>query len=328
MHNTNQRARSSFASLASQAASSALEATGRTLGRHVGTAALLGAALAAACGPAVEETNNDVYSEGYQLSAASKPRGRKCSTRDLTEAELTQDRIEMAHFAPLSTTKQTVNVYFHVINKGTGIANGDVPDSQINDQIDVLNKAYGDASSGIEFKLAGVDRTTNATWYTVTDSTTAERNMKTALRKGTQADLNLYTANLGGGLLGWATFPSDYKKSPKLDGVVVLYSSLPGGSEADFNLGYTAVHEVGHWLGLYHTFQGGCSKTNDSVTDTPAEKSPATGCPVNRNTCTGTSYPGNDPVSNFMDYSDDVCMTEFSPGQVTRIAQQTGLYRF
>lgn len=299
----------------------------RLSGRLHRSAALLGAALLAnACGQVIEESgNNDVYSEGIQISETTAARGRKCSTREVSAAEMAQAQEEMRSFAGLSTATRTVNVYFHVIRSGSGIASGDVPDSQLADQITVLNKAY--ASAGIQFKLAGTDRTTNSTWYTMTDGTSAETSMKTSLRKGTQADLNLYTANLGGGLLGWATFPSDYASAPKMDGVVVLFSSLPGGSSAPYDLGNTAVHEVGHWLGLYHTFQGGCSSSGDSVSDTPAEKSAAFGCPLNRNTCTGSKYPGNDPIHNFMDYTDDSCMSEFSTGQVSRIAQQTAKYR-
>jgi hypothetical protein len=292
--------------------------------------ALLGAALlASSCGEGLQEgdSNNDVYSEGVQLAASVSP-GRKCATRDLSEAELAQARAELAQYSAASVTPHTINVYFHVVRKGTGLANGDIPDSQIQAQIDVLNKAYAGAKSGLSFKLAGIDRTTNTGWYGVSPETSAETNMKSSLYKGGKGDLNIYTADLGGGLLGWATFPSEYASAPKMDGVVILYSSVPGGTAVPFDLGLSAVHEVGHWLGLYHTFQGGCTSNNDSVTDTPAEKTAAFGCPLNRNTCTGSKYTGNDPIHNYMDYTDDACMSEFSAGQVTRIGQQTTKYRF
>ncbi len=217
----------------------------------------------------------------------------------------------------------TINVYFHVINKGTGVANGDITTTMINNQMTVLNNAF--SQWGWSFNLVSVDRTTNASWYTMGFGSTAETQAKNALRKGTADDLNIYTANIGGGLLGWATFPSDYAGNAKKDGTVLLANSLPGGTAAPYNLGDTGTHEVGHWMGLYHTFQGGCGGSGDFASDTPAERSSASGCPTGRNTC---SSAGNDPITNFMDYTDDSCMFKFSTGQDTRMDSQFTTYRF
>lgn len=235
----------------------------------------------------------------------------------------------------------TVSVYVHVITSTSGA--GDVSSTAISNQIAVLNNAYagGDtpatgqsasaqmtANTPYRFVLVATDHTANNTYYTAGPNTTAEAQMKAALRVGTARDLNLYTNNMGGGLLGWATFPWDYAGNPKDDGVVVLYSSLPGGSAAPYNLGDTATHEIGHWLGLYHTFQGGCTNTNDSVSDTPGERSAFYGYPPPYpDSCSNNRFPGRDPIENFMDYTDDKAMFQFTSGQSSRADSLTQQYR-
>jgi hypothetical protein len=212
----------------------------------------------------------------------------------------------------------TIPVYFHIITDGT---NGKVSASQITQQITVLNNAY--ASSGFSFTLVGTDTTVNSRWYTnLRSGSKAEKDMKRALRSKDMGDLNIYTASLGGSLLGWATFPK--ATFDTYDGVVILDQSVPGGTAAPYNLGDTATHEVGHWMNLYHTFQGGCTGSGDAVSDTPAEASAAFGCPTGRDTC---SAPGTDPIKNFMDYTDDSCMNTFSAGQGTRMQNAYVAYR-
>ncbi|MGJ0483258.1 MAG: zinc metalloprotease [Methylomicrobium sp.] len=222
-----------------------------------------------------------------------------------------------------ATTGEAIPVYFHVITSLSG--EGNVTNEAIKKQISVLNAAY--ATTGFSFTLVKADRTANDSWYTMNSGTTAEMQAKAALHQGSANTLNLYSANIGGGALGWATFPSSYASNPPNDGVVVLFSSLPDGSAAPYNQGDTATHEVGHWLGLYHTFEGGCSKNGDHALDTPAERSPAYGCPAGRDTCKGKKYPGLDPVNNFMDYTDDICMDHFTSDQADRIAEAWTAYR-
>jgi hypothetical protein len=297
-------------------------------------ALLFGAPLLAACGneEGLDSAETDTLS-GELGRGNGNSKFNRCGTHDLSDAERTADETLVARVmgggrggggsTPPPVSGGVINVYFHVISQGSGEANGDLSAQTIQSQIDILNAAY--MSSGWSFNLVATDRTENATWFNTCDSSSAESAMKNTLRQGSADDLNVYSCNAGGGLLGWATFPSSYNSSPKMDGVVLLYASLPGGSAAPYNLGDTATHEVGHWMGLYHTFQGGCAKTGDSVSDTPSERSAAYGCPVNRDTCSGT---GLDPIRNFMDYTDDACMDSFSTGQVARMNQQFATYRY
>jgi len=249
---------------------------------------VIGATLFAACvaDPTEGEDEEGVVADdgSDDGSEATAPGGNTqasngfvhCATPEVGDVEQAaiESVLNSVSFANAPAGTITVNVAFHVINKGTGIANGDIPDSMIADQIAVLNEAYAGQTGGLgtatsfKFVLQSIDRTTNATWYTMTAGSAAETAAKTALRKGTATTLNSYAANIGQGLLGWATFPSSYASKPKDDGVVILTQSMPGGTASPYNYGDTGTHEVGHWLGLYHTFQGGCAKTGDYVDDT------------------------------------------------------------
>jgi hypothetical protein len=217
-----------------------------------------------------------------------------------------------------------IPVYFHVISAGPTAAEGNIKQSQIDSQIRVLNRAfaggYGGVRTPFSFVLAGVTRTQNAEWFSMGYQSQAERRAKSALRQGGADALNIYsTDGAGDVLLGWATFPSHYSAQPLIDGIVVHFGSLPGGFIDNFNKGQTATHEAGHWFGLYHTFQNGCSNQGDQVADTPPQRVPTSGCPEGKDTCPA---PGLDPIHNYMDYSHDTCYSEFTQGQSDRAVAQ------
>ena len=224
--------------------------------------------------------------------------------------------------------KTVIPVRFHIIHEGQ---RGYLPNRQIKAQMALLNRAYAPAS--LEFKVADVNLHENSARFRHQPGTDEEIEMKNALGKDTATSLNIYTAEPAGGLLGYATFPWWYRETPQLDGVVIHHASLPKAARPwveqpwPFNLGMTAVHEVGHWCGLYHTFQGGCEAPGDDVEDTAYKENAASGCPLNqRSNCPGETR--FDPVENYMDYSDDACMKHFTPVQYQRIKDMVGYYRY
>jgi hypothetical protein len=277
--------------------------------------------------------------------------GRRCSTRNADDLEIEEiDRQVASHRGngrasgsgkvegptPQAPGSITITVYFHVVYRADGT--GNVPEAWLDNQINAMNEhfagqdtpAYRGAAANMSFRFVKANvttRTQNDAWYAAGPGSSAQTAMKNALHTGGATDLNFYT-NSGGGYLGWATFPNEYAGAPSQDGVVCYWASLPGSNYAPYNEGDTGTHEVGHWLGLYHTFQGGCSPTNDGVSDTPAERGPTYGCPSrDLDTCKGKQNPGIDPYENFMDYTDDPCMYKFSSGQSSRADSMWATYR-
>lgn len=254
--------------------------------------------------------------------------GRSCGCPRPSYVRRQQIDAKMREFrsanAAFRSTKGTINIplqFIHITEGAVGAVNA----QQRRDQVEVLNNAYGQHGITFTYEENDVKVVDNADWFRMGHLSAAERAAKKSLQVGPETTLNFYTTN-GGGLLGWATFPWDLEGDPDMDGVVVLYSSLPNIGSPPYNLGQTATHEIGHWLGLYHTFQGGCNATGDHVGDTIAHSGPNYGKPAEgkrHNACEEEEAP----VKNYMNYVDDDWMDRFTDGQVTRTRDMVGAFR-
>lgn len=158
--------------------------------------------------------------------------------------------------------------------------------------------------------------------------------------------LNIWVCDLSvnnlDALLGYAYPPVDapnwspgsYVPSPDHDGIVLHYKIVgrnnpfaTGGALAASRDGRTAVHEVGHYLGLRHTWGdppngvNGCN-VDDGIDDTPLNATRANfDCNKTRNTCNTGAGDEPDMVENYMDYSSHTCQVMFT-------AKQAGVMRF
>ncbi|KKY13372.1 putative metalloprotease 1 [Diplodia seriata] len=232
-------------------------------------------------------------------AAAAKPR---CTTPDPPSELLASVAEKKVKDADIMRAKApiTIDAWFHVVAASDAVEDANITNAMVQDQLEVLNANF--APHDISFTLLGTTRTINSTWSDNTDILS----MKTELRKGDYATLNLYfTSALPGDSSGYCTFPGTVENGTVdffNDGCVLDAQTVPGGTKVPYNEGKTATHEVGHWLGLYHTFQGGCNG-GDGIDDTPAQATRSEGCPVGRDSCPDS--PGLDPIHNYMDYSDE-----------------------
>jgi hypothetical protein len=188
----------------------------------------------------------------------------------------------------------------------------------------VLNDAY--RSAGLHFNVAEISRYPGSEYFAGGCFPTTEQGirMKAELAVDPARFVNIYTCKLQLPFIaGYATLPNEFPEGDHQHGIIVDYATLPG-SAAPLDMGHTLVHELGHYFGLFHTFQGGCAEPGDEIADTPAEASAAFGCQIGRDTCT---QAGTDPISNFMDYSDDSCTDHFTALQADRMRASIATFR-
>ncbi|GAX16430.1 hypothetical protein FisN_19Lu007 [Fistulifera solaris] len=311
--------------------------------------------------------------ESSFITTVEHPFSLSCGTHrsSLDDEEDDADLISYIHSRErqLNLEQVTIPVCFHILTDDNGV--NDLSSEQLQNQLDVLNRAYSSASccdstmewcstqscsveTGFRFAWAQMEASRQNVIQGATVSHTSDaciiahkkrnwtrflgfwdprlRQMKRRLRKGDATTLNVYwTDFMILKIAGYSTFPSTYWRKPKLDGVVMRVGVCVGGSITEYSKGAMLAHEVGHWLGLYHTFEEGCSERSDRIDDTPRELEAFRGCgqidgfPLNRDSCPNDE--GKDPIHNYMDYAYDECKFEFTQGQVWRMQASYERYR-
>jgi len=266
------------------------------------------------------------------LSAVSEAKRPGCKTKQPSRKRLEEvsDRLSTTRMRTLDDeSKLKFPLAFHIIHKTDGT--GRLSEKDCRDQVDVLNRAYaGQSSSGgidsrMTFYFESLEYIPNNQWYG-DGCEKADTTFKKKHNKDLTKIINVYTCS-GSGYLGWSTIPSDYAEKNPAHAIVIASDSFPNQGNKEFGEGDTVVHEIGHFLGLLHTFSNGkCSEqSGDGVADTPLQKSATNGCPLKRDSC--PSSPGLDPIDNFMDYSSDSCMNKFTRGQIDRMRRTIKTYK-
>ncbi|TFK26750.1 hypothetical protein FA15DRAFT_667030 [Coprinopsis marcescibilis] len=262
-------------------------------------------------------------------------RSNDCGTRVFTPKEAAQQEEQFRTLAQskgvtsqvrlLRSQPFVVPLYYHVVYESETFAGGYLTDTQIHAAVSLLNEGF--STSGMEFRLDGIQRHHNPTWFRLSepnsDGWPHEWQMKTQTKIGGMDTLNVWTNGMNLAA-GYARYPWD-NLNGAVDGVVMKYDVIPGNGN-QIRSGKSLTHEVGHWAGLYHTFDGGCTGNGDFVADTAAQGTATdfNGCHP-RDTCPG--QPGEDPVENFMDYSSDQCRNHFTWGQIDRMWTTFSTYR-
>lgn len=289
---------------------------------------------------ALTDTNNDEI-----LPTISTIAHRSCATQEVLEAQLKADPTLATKMEAIEefTARVTKNPSaFKLLSTGVVqipvvvnvVYNKDVENislSQIQSQIDILNADYSGTNkdinkvpkyfTGVKAGDVNVRFILDTVIRVLTKKTSFSTNdgVKKSAGGGIAptsplTKLNMWTCNLGNGILGYAQFPGG---NPATDGVVILYNAFGLTNLVPYDKGRTATHEIGHWFNLRHIW-GDATCGNDFVDDTPLHTGANFGCPAEgtRSTCIGTPIM---MTMNYMDYSDDPCLYMFSAGQKTRM---------
>ncbi len=274
------------------------------------------------------------------LQDGSQVMARMCGTPAPTREYLNESRgllsavtQEKAGIETKAALSARIPLVFHVIQTASG--RGFVPDEAIDDQVRVLNQRF--SKLGVEFYVQGVNDVVKRGWFKKCLPFKKNNNLNRKYFKFTRrlaedptTTINVYTCQPHGNILGLAILPGWLPEDDTANAIVLHHQTLPGGLFVRHSQGGTGVHEMGHYLGLLHTFHPGteeeplgCDGDGDEVRDTPFEAEPAFEC-VPRDSC---PQRGSDPITNFMDYTDDVCREKFTRGQRRRMEDMTLLYR-
>ncbi|KAG6810254.1 hypothetical protein H0H92_012701 [Tricholoma furcatifolium] len=198
---------------------------------------------------------DDAFQDG-QCDLDSESSGFDCGAEEFTlEETIEMERIgneRIARLRKLEVSKSyDLNVYFHVISEDDTLDGGNITDSSIHRQLDILNEAFFELNVG--WTLVNITRTINADWFNnAAENTPQQTAMKKALRQGSAANLNVYSVRLNENTFGYATSPFQYQSNPSDDGVVIRSATVPG--EKTF-FEHTFAQALGYytadWIGVY-----------------------------------------------------------------------------
>ncbi|MEM7048598.1 MAG: zinc metalloprotease [Acidobacteriota bacterium] len=310
-------------------------------------------------GSVVVEGQRYATIEEFQMSEQFRTGGHRCATKTPAQVDISP-LLGAAGGADCSFTSTTIRpqyefdvkggtiyrvpVVFHIVRRDNGF--GDVSEALVLSQLDIINEDFRaltgtpgapGVDTGFEFYLPDTDPdgfpTTGIYFYNNDDwfsdpGPQVFNSMKSALAWDTTRYLNIYS-NDSAGALGYATFPQNEGGTIN-DGVVLLWSSVgrdaPNGGIYD--QGRTGTHEIGHWLGIFHNFSGSCGMpgqpytSGDLVGDTAPQEFPLFNCPAGSATCGST-----DDIDNYMNYTQDTCMSAFTAEQTNRMRCSFENYR-